>query len=107
MTTFFPYIIKSPEYYDVPEDKEASVVGNLAFYAELAILPSHFLIGGVLDIFGRKIPTVLGMLISGVCICLIPFGRSVYPDLCILRLTIAIGVLVAMNSPLLPDYIKS
>jgi len=106
MTTFLSYVVKSPEYYDIPRDEVGEVVGSLAFYSELAILPWHLLLGGIMDTVGRKIPTVLGLLLSGVSIIGIPFGKNIYPDLCIMRILIAVGVLSALNSPLLPDYVK-
>ena len=85
MNTFLSYIVKSPEYYNIPRDHTASVVGTLAFYSELVIIPFHLLLGSLMDVMGRKIPTVTGLLTCGAAIIGIPFGTDIYPDLCIMR----------------------
>jgi MFS family permease len=85
MNTFLSFIVKDPRYYDIPKSELAQYLGNLTFIAELFIIPSHLLLGGLMDAVGRKWPTVIGLMVSGVCIALIPLGRSIYPTLCILR----------------------
>ena len=85
MTTFLSFIVKDPRYYDIPKDKLANYLGTLTFIAELFIIPSHLILGGLMDNVGRKWPTVIGLFVSGVCIALIPLGKSIYPTLCILR----------------------
>ena len=85
INAFLSYIVRSPEYYNIPKDQTATVVGDLGFYTELVIIPCHIILGGAMDIVGRRLPTVLGLLAAGISIILIPFGSSIYPTLCLLR----------------------
>ncbi len=86
MNSFLVYIVKDPEYYNVKKPDLGTVLGNLTFVAELFILPSHLILGSIMDSIGRKIPTVIGIIIAGVCIILIPEEHSsVFPTLYILR----------------------
>ncbi len=85
MNQFLSNIVRSPEYYNIPKNESGRVIGNLAFYTELTIIPMHFILGAVMDAFGRKYPTVIGLLIAGVCIISIPYGHVIYPDLCVMR----------------------
>lgn len=85
MTTFLSFIVRSPAYYNIPRDQSASVLGGLAFIAELVMLPFSLVLGAVMDAFGRKIPTIVGIMIAGIAIILIPFGKDIYPELCIYR----------------------
>ena len=84
-STFLSYIVKSPEYYKVPQNETASIVGDLAFYSELVVFPCHLLLGSLMDVVGRKLPTTVGLLGCAVAIACIPYGHKVYPDLCLMR----------------------
>ena len=85
MNTFLSFIVKDPRYYNVPKSDLANQLGTLTFIAEIFLIPSHILLGSLMDSVGRKWPTVIGLFISGFCMMMIPLGRSIYPTLCILR----------------------
>jgi len=85
VNTFLSYIVKSPEYYDVKKTEAATVVGDLAFYSELSIVPCHILLGSLMDVTGRRAPTVIGLIGCAIAITCIPYGHTVYPDLCLMR----------------------
>ena len=85
VNTFLSYIVKSPDYYKVKKTEAATVVGDLAFYSELVIIPCHILLGSLMDVTGRRVPTVIGLLGCAAAITCIPYGHSVYPDLCLMR----------------------
>ncbi len=85
MSTFLSYIVKSPEFYKVPQNETASIVGDLAFYSELVVFPCHLLLGSLMDVVGRKLPTTVGLIGCAVAIACIPYGHKVYPDLCLMR----------------------
>jgi MFS family permease len=85
MSTFLSYIVKSPEYYNVPQNETASTLGELGFYSELVLFPCHLLLGSLMDIVGRKLPTTVGLFGCAMAIACIPYGHKVYPDLCLMR----------------------
>jgi len=70
----------------------------------VAIVEDFFL-GIVFDTFGRKVPLFVGVLISGLATGAIPMFRSLYPSYCILRILISFSTIIALNVPLLPDYV--
>jgi len=83
---FIVYLISDKRYYDVPRHEIASTLGDCAFYSEIAVILFDFGLGVIFDTVGRKIPTVVGLIVSGVCLILMPFaGKSVYPFFLILR----------------------
>jgi hypothetical protein len=38
-----------------------------------------------MDVFGRKIPIITGIFVTGLATILMPFGGNLYPNLLILR----------------------
>eukprot|EP00347_Sterkiella_histriomuscorum_P002032 403369737 len=106
MTSFLSYIIQSNDYYNIDEKVVGNVLGTLSFYSEIAVIISDFGIGLLMDLMGRKYPIIIGLFISGISIVVIPYGTQIYPYLCIFKVLVAVGVLPAMNSPLIPDYIE-
>lgn len=61
--------------------------------------------GPIFDTFGRKIPIVIGFLMTGLAIGAIPLFDSLYPGYFILRVTISLGTTIGLNAPLMPDYV--
>lgn len=64
-------------------------------------------LGLIFDTFGRKIPIGIGFIVSGVCINMMPFFNEVYEQFLPLRIFATLGCIPGVNSPLIPDYIKS
>lgn len=60
-------------------------MGDLGFYSELSTMAFDLILGTILDVFGRKIPTITGFLIASICIMGMPMGTKVYPTLLILK----------------------
>ena len=85
MNTFLSFIVKSKDYYNVPGDEAASLIGSLGFYAEICVLIFDILLGSVMDIFGRKLPIIIGFLIAAIAVIVIPFSQSALPSLFMLR----------------------
>ena len=83
----------------------AQNLGRIAAYAEAVAIVEDFFLGVVFDTFGRKVPLFVGVLISGLAAGAIPMFRTLYPSYCILRILISFGTIVALNVPLLPDYV--
>jgi len=62
--------------------------------------------GIIQDKFGRKIPIVFGVLLLGISIGLIPMFSELVPAYLILRICISLGLIIILNLPLLPDYVR-
>lgn len=62
-TVFTSYLLE--DSYDVAEDDTGKVAGNLGFVAEIATLSTEFCIGFAMDLFGRKVLCVIGLLMAG------------------------------------------
>jgi MFS family permease len=62
--------------------------------------------GVIIDTFGRKIPVIIGFIVSGLSIAAIPYFSSLYPSYLILRTLISGGTVIGLNIPLLPDYVS-
>ena len=75
-SVLLPFIIRSPEYYNISDKNEvAEIVGNLSFTADITQLAFHPLLGMVMDILGRKSPTLIGFAITGACMIGIPLAK--------------------------------
>ena len=114
MSSFLYFLVTSP-YYNVPSDRVGRIVGDLGFYGSLAVVSFDFFLGAIMDIIGRKIPIIIGLVVSSIMIIVMPFGNVVYPSLLLwrydslfdkfVRTIWALGLAPALNSPLLVDYI--
>lgn len=71
--TYLIFILKSPDYYNVPNDKLGSVIGIVGFYAELSVVFANIIMGIVYDTIGRKIPMFLGFTLLSISVILMPF----------------------------------
>lgn len=67
--------------YHKTEDKSGEIAGSLNFYADLSLALVAFLIGFLLDYFGRKVLTIIGFFVYGICVVASPYWGAVYPGL--------------------------
>ena len=99
------FILADPKYYGVKTNL-GKKMGDVASYAEIWVIFQSLFTGVILDTFGRKVPVIIGFLISGAAIGAIPFFSTLYPAYCILRTLISAGTVIGLNIPLLPDYVQ-
>jgi len=92
-------------YYNISSDKIGGVMGLVGFYCELLVICTDIVGGPMMDIFGRKYPISIGMLVAGIFMFLIPFFKNIYPGFFICRAMISVGTIFTINVPLLPDYV--
>ena len=64
-----------------------------------------FVIGPLTDVIGRKPPVIIGFLVAGTALILIPYFKVIWPWFFILRSTVYCGCMIGLNLPLLPDYV--
>ena len=81
-------------------------MGKVSLYTDLVKIPFTFMLGFVFDVFGRRIPVLIGMLMVSVSIFCMPLGKHLYPGYLICRIVLALGTALAGNAPLLPDYVQ-
>ena len=81
------------------------MLGDVGLYSELCVIAMDFLSGPIMDIFGRKYPITIGILVAGVFMYLIPHFKEVYPGFLICRIMIGISTILFVNVPLVPDYV--
>ena len=103
--SYISFILTDPNYYGVKSDDIGTVEGNVAYQGEAFVIITSLITGPILDTVGRKIPVILGYLVTGTAIFSIPFFNSIYPSFFILRTLICMGTVIGLNLPLLPDYV--
>lgn len=104
--SYISFILTDHKYYDVPEDKIGTIEGNVAYQGEAFVIVTSLVTGPLLDTVGRKIPVIIGYMVAGIAIFLIPCFTSIYPAFLILRTLICMGTVIGLNLPLLPDYVQ-
>ncbi|CDW88597.1 UNKNOWN [Stylonychia lemnae] len=103
--SFLIFILGSPEYYNVPDKQVAQTSGDCGFYAEIVVMLFDLVLGVIFDVFGRKIPTVAGLIVAGISLIITPYFSTIYPSFLIIRIFMSLGTIPALNTPLLPDYL--
>ena len=81
------------------------LMGSIGMYSEMFVIGADLLIGVIMDLFGRKNILIIGQLVSAISIGAIPLFKNVYPGYFICRVACALGTIIAVNVPLLPDYV--
>lgn len=84
MASFLSFLVTSP-YYNVHKENAGRVVGDLGFYGTIAVVSFDFFLGAIMDMVGRKIPIIIGLVFSSCMIIAMPFGNVIYPSLLIWR----------------------
>ena len=102
-TTFTVYLLE--DHYKVTDDRAAKVLGNLGFMGDIASISSEFLVGYAMDLFGRKGPTVAGLVMAGLSTFAMPIPKKLGGLYCLRALT-NIGSLPINGSPYMVDYVQ-
>ena len=104
--SFVVFILTDPLYYDINKNEIGSIMGTIGMYSEMFVIAADLIIGVIIDIFGRKSILIIGQFVSAMSIGAIPLFKDVYPGYFICRVSCALGTIIAINIPLLPDYVK-
>ena len=99
--TLLSYLI----YEISPDSNTGKVVGNLGFYADITVVLLDLVLGYAMDLFGRKTLSLTGFIIAGAAQIIMPVCPKIYPGMLICRILIAVGLLPALNTPLVLDYV--
>lgn len=98
-------ILEDPKYYDLDKSNIGKQVGNVASTVEALVITQDFLIGPIIDAFGRKIPILVAWLATAIALFLMPMFNTLWPGYFLCRLFMSLGCVLCMNMPLLPDYV--
>lgn len=104
-TSILAYLLV--EDYGISQHDSGKIVGYIGLYSAICVLPGEFLFGTMMDIIGRKIPIVIGMVVGGGGLILMTFFDEVYPTLVLLSIAVSVAILVPNMAPLLLDYVKT
>ena len=74
LLSFSSFILMDADYFNVPEDKIGSTLGDLGVIVEAFVIIVTPLVGLLFDSIGRRVPVVLGMMMVSAGFGLIPFG---------------------------------
>ena len=105
VNSFVTFILEDPNYYDLSKKEVAANMGNIGMISEICTLVLQIFAGVLIDMFGRKVPLVIGFGITGLAMGCIPLFKSLYPGYLMLRILIGMGSSIGANIPLIPDYV--
>ena len=66
------FILRDPNYYNVPEDVLAKDLGIITTYTMITQIGVLLVLGPIFDTLGRKAASLLGIIVSGICMALVP-----------------------------------
>ena len=88
-----------------PSIDSGKVVGNLGFYADITVVLLDLVLGYLMDLFGRKALSLGGFAIAGGAQIILPLCGRIYPGMLICRIILSVGLLPALNTPFVLDYV--
>lgn len=103
--SFSSFILRDPMYYDVPDNKVASIMGQITSIADCITIPLMPIVGIAFDTLGRRVPLTLALILIAVGVGCFPLEHEVYPWFFLFRVLLTIGFYIGVASPLLPDYV--
>jgi len=77
--SFVTFILEDPNYYNLTSSEVGANLGYNGSIAEVAVIILELFIGVILDTFGRKVPLVVGFVVSGIALLSIPLLHELYP----------------------------
>lgn len=101
------YLLKNENYFNVPADDVASTSANIVFFSQPFTLLFDILLGYMHDKIGRKYTSVISTLVCTLAFALLPFIKSVYPGLLMIRIMLNFSMKGPMTAPLTADYVVS
>ena len=103
--SFSTFILRDPMYYDVPDNKVASIMGQINSIADCITIPLMPFVGIAFDMLGRRVPLTIAMLVIAVGVGCFPLESEVYPWFFLFRVLLTVGFYIGMCAPLCPDYV--
>jgi len=95
------------ENFDISQNEAGHIAGTLGFYSDLMLVSCELILGYSMDLFGRKGLSLAGYLIAAAALITIPYMKTIYPGVLLCRMSIAIGILPSLATPLHVDYVAT
>jgi MFS family permease len=92
--------------YGVSVEDVGEVSGNVNAAGAIFLTFFHFPVGALMDLVGRRIPILIGMLVAGGFLIGLTLGHNVYPDLYLMVIVLAVSGSPVESAPFLNDYIE-
>jgi MFS family permease len=100
------FLLRNPEYYNIPQAEMGTITNTILFYCVLANMITTLFVGQIYDIVGRKLSLFISTILGAVFLILVPYSPSIYPWVIVTRIGIAISSVSALCLPLVTDYVK-
>ena len=102
MSSFAIYLLDDRHHIT---DKEAGrILGNIGTISDLVAIVSQLFLGSLMDLVGRKKPSIIGLLMASLGILFSPLPPNI-PGLYVCHIMIQVGCLPFLWSPYSVDYI--
>lgn len=99
------FLLRHPDYYNLPDSEVIKATGNLIFYRSIVRLIVDPLTGSIHDVVPRKNFIIVSLILIVPIYILIPRCRSVYPDLLLLMLVTGILLSNLYTTPIIGDLV--
>ena len=93
--------------FGLTTNEAGHLAGTLGFYSDILLVCTELLLGYLMDTFGRKGLSLIGYLIAGCSLVIMPYVKTIYPGALICRMLLAWGLLPSLSTPLHVDYVTS
>ena len=80
------------------QEKATVVQSHMSFVNEIAVLITEIFLGYIMEVLGRKIPSIIGLTVSGLALIASPLPQNT-TGLYILRVMAGIGLMPLCYSP--------
>jgi len=79
--------------------------GALNMYSDIVLVFTEIFFGFLMDLFGRKWFSIIGLVLVSLVIFITPITTVIYPALLLCTIGLKVGAAVGLNSPLTVDYV--
>ena len=101
-TTFTTFLLA--DNFDITDNEAAKVLGNMGTIGDVASVSTEFFVGYIMDSFGRRIPCIVGLILSGIGYASNPLPNRLIGLYC-LRAFNNVAALPLLLGPQQIDYI--
>ena len=99
------FLLKSPEYFNIPANEIGRVSNNIIFYGLLFQIIMSLFVGYIYELLGRRLTLSISVLAASVVVAFIPYVSPSLTSLIGIRLFIAITFCALSSQPLINDYV--
>lgn len=103
-TDFISYLLD--DHFGIVDSDAGEVIGDIGFVGDLASVSTELILGTLMDLVGRKIPSIAGLILAASATLATPFPKKIgwiYAIRCLTN----VGTLPLVWSPFSVDYVDS